>query len=251
MPLAIVHGKNDPNVSFDGGTYAYGLFRDAGWPAVRLFDHATAGHMFGLLPVGPAIRWLEAMSSDKPAVLLDFADKRLKEHGYRDAIAALRHAQGWSLDAPAKARLAKLEKTVKDTAAPKAKTYLATIRANKDSSWVDGFLAFRDDFEFADAATDAMAAFNELRAQQEKPAAELMGEARGLFQRGATRRRIRQGEGSRRQVLCIALVSPGQEMAGGAEVIRVCNDSASERAISEVTRSVEDCIPTQSMGTSE
>lgn len=184
VPLAIVHGKNDPNVSFDGGTYALELFRDAGWPAVRLFDHATAGHMFGLLPVGPAIRWLEVMSSDKPAVLLDFAEKRIREKGYRDAIAALRRAQGRSLDAPAQARLAKLEKTINDAAAPKAKTYLAAIRAGKGGSWVDGFLGFRDDFEFADAATDAMAAFNELRTQQEKPAAELMGAARGNFQRG-------------------------------------------------------------------
>jgi predicted esterase len=184
VPLAIVHGKNDPNVPFDGGSYAYGLFLDAGWPAIRLFDHATAGHMFGLLPVGAAIRWLEAMSSDKPAVLLDLAEKRIKEKGYRDAIAALHRAQGWSLDASAKALLAKLQKTINDASAPKAKTYLAAIRANRDKSWVDSFLAFRDDFEFADAATDAMAAFNELRAQHEKPAAELMGEARGNFQRG-------------------------------------------------------------------
>ena len=42
VPLAIVHGKNDPMVSFEGGSYAYGLFLDAGWPAVRLFDDDNA-----------------------------------------------------------------------------------------------------------------------------------------------------------------------------------------------------------------
>jgi predicted esterase len=184
VPLAIVHGKNDPMVSFDGGSYAYRDFLDAGWPAIRLFDHATAGHMFALLPVGPAIRWLEVMNSDNPTVLLEFADKRLKERGYRDAIAAGRRARGLSLDAKAKARLDKLAKTINDAAAPKARTYLKDIRAAQGNSWVDGFLAYRDEFEFADAAAGAMTAFNELRAKQEEPAAKLMGEARGMFQQG-------------------------------------------------------------------
>ena len=95
VPLAIVHGKNDPMVPFDGGSYAYGLFLDAGWPAVRLFDDATAGHMFARLPVGPAIRWLEVMTSDNPNALLGFADRRLKDHGYRDAIAATSARRGF------------------------------------------------------------------------------------------------------------------------------------------------------------
>ena len=43
VPLAVVHGKNDPMVSFDGGSYAHGLFVDAGWPAVRLFADDIAG----------------------------------------------------------------------------------------------------------------------------------------------------------------------------------------------------------------
>ncbi len=183
VPLAIVHGKNDPMVAFDGGSYAYGLFLDAGWPAVRLFDDATAGHMFARLPVGPAIRWLEVMNSEKPSALLDFAENRLKERGYRDAIAAVRRARGLTLDEKAKARLDKLVKAIDNAVAPKAKTYLAAIRAGKDNSWVDGFLAFRDEFEFADAAARAMAAFNELRARHDEPAAKLMGEARGMFQR--------------------------------------------------------------------
>ena len=50
------------------------------------------------LPVGPAIRWLEAQTSRDPATLLDFAATRLKQQGYRDAIAALHRARSLSLD---------------------------------------------------------------------------------------------------------------------------------------------------------
>ncbi len=79
VPLAIVHGKNDPVVPYEGGTYAHGLFLDAGWPAIRLFGDDTAAHMFARLPVGPAIRWLEVMTSENPIALLEFAEHRLKE----------------------------------------------------------------------------------------------------------------------------------------------------------------------------
>jgi predicted esterase len=184
VPLAIVHGKNDPMVSFEGGSYAFGLFLDAGWPAVRLFADDTAAHMFGRLPVGPAIRWLEVMASQNPATLLDLAERRIKEHGYRDAIAALRRARSLSQGAQDTARLERLLKTIDTEAAAKAKVYLDAIKADKDSSWIDGFLAFRDDFGFADSASGAMAAFGDLRSKQDAPAAKLLGEARGLFRQG-------------------------------------------------------------------
>ena len=85
-------------VSFESGAYASGLFLDAGWPAVRLFASDDAGHMFGRLPVGRAIRWLEALASDDPKVLLDFAEARLAESAHRDATAALRKVKGLKLD---------------------------------------------------------------------------------------------------------------------------------------------------------
>jgi predicted esterase len=184
VPLAIVHGKTDPLVSFDSGTYASGLFLDAGWPAVRLFASDNAGHMFGLLPVGGAIRWLEALASDDPKVLLDFAAARLKESAPRDAIAALRKVKGLKLDSQAKARLDKLAKDVDSQAAQKGRTFPAAIKANKDNKWVDRFLAFRDEFEYASAASGAMAAFSDLRAEHEPAAKKAMGEARQAFQQG-------------------------------------------------------------------
>jgi predicted esterase len=186
VPLAVVHGKNDPMVSFTGGAYSYNLFLDAGWPAIRLFADENAAHMFARLPVGPAIRWLEVLASDRPAVLLDFAEKRLKdkERGVRDAIAALRRARSLPLDAVARARAEKLAAAIDAEAAPKAKRFLDAIKKEGDFSWLDEFLAYRTDFEYADAAAPAMAAFQELRARHEPPAAKLQGEARGLFQQG-------------------------------------------------------------------
>jgi predicted esterase len=184
VPLAIVHGRNDPVVPFDGGAYAAALFGDAGWPAFRFFEDDGAAHMFGRLPVGPAIRWLEAMTSEDPKVLLDFAERRLKESGPRDAIAASRRARALDLDPDAEGRLARLTEAIDALAAPRAQAHLAAIRADEDGSWVDGFLAFRDEFEFADAASDAMSAFGALRAKHDPPAIKAMGEARGLFQQG-------------------------------------------------------------------
>jgi predicted esterase len=184
VPLAVVHGKNDPLVSFEGGSYAYSLFLDAGWPAIRLFADDNAAHMFARLPVGAAIRWLEVMSSESPAVLLDFAEKQLKEHGYRDAIAAVRRARDMPLDAQAKARAERLVAAIDAEAAPRAKTFLEAIKSGGNSSWVDGFLAFRAEFEYAPAASAVMTAFNDLRARHELPASKLFGEARGLFQQG-------------------------------------------------------------------
>lgn len=184
VPLAIVHGKTDPLVFFESGAYAAGLFLDAGWPAMRFFTDDHAAHMFGRLPVGAAIRWLEIMASDDPTALLDFADRRLKESGHRDAVAAARRAGGLKLNAQAKARFDRIAKEIDAKATPKAKIFIEAIKANKSNAWVDDFLAFREDFEFADAAKAAMVAFNALRASHTTPAAKLVGEARGHFQRG-------------------------------------------------------------------
>jgi predicted esterase len=184
VPLAIVHGKTDPMVAFEMGSYAHDLFLDAGWPAVRLFADDTGGHMFGRLPVEPAIRWLEVLAGDDPKSLLDLAENRLGEHGYRDTIAALRRARELKLDTGSRARLDGLLAAIHEQAAPKAKGFLQQIRAGKDSEWIDDFLAYRQQFEFADDAADTMAAFQALRDAHESPAAKLFGEARGLIQQG-------------------------------------------------------------------
>jgi predicted esterase len=184
VPLAIVHGKNDPLVGFAGGQYAATAFSDAGWPAVRLFADDQAAHMFGRLPVGAAIRWMEALASDDPKVLLDFAKKRLGEGGFRDAIAAMHRARDMKLDAGQKRSANEISRAVSAKAAPDAAKYLKLIRENRDGSWIDGFLAYRADFEFADDAKEVMTAFNELHTRHEEPAKTAFGEARQLFNQG-------------------------------------------------------------------
>ena len=219
VPLAIVHGKNGPADTSDGGSYAYGLFLDAGWPAVRLFSDDTAGHMFARQPVGAAIRWLEVMTSEDPKALLDFAEQRLKEHGYRDAIAAARRARGLTLEAQDKVRLERVLAAIDAQAAPKARTYLAAIKAAKDHSWVDGFLDFRKEFEFADAAHEAMAAFNDLRARHDPARGQAHRRGPRALPARPPRRRAGQGQGDRREVLRVVPLRPGQEVAGRAEAV--------------------------------
>ncbi len=209
VPLAIVHGKTDPMVGFDGGSYAADLFLDAGWPAVRFFADDNGGHMFARLPVGPAIRWLETMSSNDPKPMLDFAESRLKESAHRDAIAAVSRARSLALDTSDKQRLNRLKESIDALAVPKAKTYLEVIKAEKDNSWVDEFLAFRDEFEYADASAEVMKAFDALRAKHGPPAQKAMGEARGLFQQG----RRNDGYAKAKEVVDKYYASPSYRLA--------------------------------------
>jgi len=71
-----------------------------------------------------------------------------------------------------------------DEAAEGAARFLPNIQDAKGNDWIDDFLAFRDDFEFAPAARAVMNAFNALRAQHEAPARKAMDEARAAFRQG-------------------------------------------------------------------
>ena len=128
VPLAIIHGKNDPVVGFVMGQYAADLFGEAGWPAFRFFADDTGAHMFARLPVGPAIRWLEALSSQDPKVLIEFAAARKSKDGYRDAIAALNRAGTLKLNAAQKKRVAEISKPIDAKAAAGATKYLPLVK---------------------------------------------------------------------------------------------------------------------------
>jgi predicted esterase len=188
VPLAIIHGKDDPIVDFSSGEYAAIVFGQAGWPAFRFFaDASQAGHRFALLPIGEAIRWLEAQTTDDPARLLDFAELRMKDQdGFRDAVAAVNRARALKLDSTgdvAKTRLERLSREVDAKAAAGAKQFLPKIRDDQreGKSWIDAFLAYRDDFEFAPAAYEVMQAFDALRAKHDGPAQKALNEANAAF----------------------------------------------------------------------
>jgi hypothetical protein len=184
VPLAIVHGKNDPVMGFGMGQYAATSFGESSWPSLRFFTDDTAAHMFARLPVNQAIRWLEAQSSKNPKVLIDFADSSIKQNAYRDAIAAIARARTLTLDDSQKRRLAELSRTIDSKAESGATKYLPLIKKAKDGSWIDGFLDFRDQFEFAPRARQVMAAFAELRKSHEEPAKKAFNEASQFFRQG-------------------------------------------------------------------
>lgn len=184
VPLAIVHGKSDPVVDFGMSQYAAGAFGESSWPALRFFTSDDAGHRFMLLPVGEAIRWLEAQASDDPSVLVSFAEKEAKAGHYRDAIAALRRAATLRPSGDVKQRVDKLNATINARARPKAEALARKIKTSQDGRWIDDFLAFRDEFEFADAARRVMDAFDALRKKQDSEAQKTFNEAITAFRQG-------------------------------------------------------------------
>ncbi len=181
IPVAVVHGMNDPTVAFSQGESSYESFEDGSFPMLRLFKDRMAGHMFALLPVDDAIRWLEAMTSDRPAELASLAEKSIGEGKFRDAIAAVARAKSLDKDGKLERKLADLSGRIERLVAPRAKAYLKAIQAGKDGAWVDEFLEFRKQFEFTDAAREAVAAYKALRETHEKPAGELFWPARQDF----------------------------------------------------------------------
>ena len=184
VPLAIVHGKTDPLVDFGMGRYAADLFGEAGWPAFRFFADDAGGHMFARLPVGAAIRWLEALASDDPDRLLDFAARRQEEGAPRDAVAALRRARGLKLTSAQRSRAERIGRDLDARAKAGAAKFLGKIRDDPSGRWIDDFLAYRDAFEFADGAREVMAAFDRLRREHEAPAKAAFDAARQAFQQG-------------------------------------------------------------------
>ncbi len=181
VPLAIIHGKTDPVVDPGMGSHAAGAFRDAGWPAIRFFNPDQGGHMFGLLPVNEAIRWLDDLASNDPDRLLRFAEARLGAKSYRDVTAALARYELCKPDGgKPDPRVAKLARAVDAEAKPKAAALLGRIRKN-DTGWIDPFLDFRDDFQYAPASKPLLAAFDDLRKEQEAPAREAINAGNAAF----------------------------------------------------------------------
>lgn len=173
IPIAIVHGETDPAVRFSLARNAYESFSDDGFPMVRLFKHKTAGHRFAFLPVDQAIDWLARMTSDDSRELFDFAEQRLADEQFRDAIAALRRADQLDTDGAQRDKLKALKARINETLKPKATRLEKLIAENKNNVWVDELLEFRSKFEFADGAAAAMSAYYELRKNHQKAADDL------------------------------------------------------------------------------
>ncbi len=170
--FAIVHGRADDVVDVSLADDARFSYLDAGFPTVRLFDPKDGDHRFALLPVKEAIEWCDAMTQADPKKLATAADRAAREGRWRDA---------WSAGTRAKAApvLAKAE----SAAASKAKPLSAKMAKAKDDSWVKDYWAFRDEFEFTEAAKPLVAEYARLRAQHDRPAEDLFFRARADFQK--------------------------------------------------------------------
>jgi predicted esterase len=179
LPLAVVHGANDDVVSFSDGQYIHERFRESAFPALRLFA-PPLGHGYDFLPIGDVIAWLDGLSTQDPDALLAFAKARADAGEWRDVSAALLRAD----QLKARRKLAALEKALDEAAAKEADAWLAKIDADEDASWIDGFLAWKAQFEFAPAALKAMTSFEALRAEHDPEAQRLIGEARQAMNNG-------------------------------------------------------------------
>jgi hypothetical protein len=105
--------------------------------------------------------------------------------GYRDAVAALARARALMPGDAVKVRLDRLARQIDAKASVGAKEFLPKIRNGQQAeTWIDAFLAYRDDFEFAPAAREVMQAFAAVRGEHDGPAKKALGEARTAFQQG-------------------------------------------------------------------
>jgi pimeloyl-ACP methyl ester carboxylesterase len=178
--IAIVYGERDVEWA-PSGKATFESFDDDGFPRLHLFALPQGDHRFALLPVQDAIRWLQESTSDDPAALLTFAERRLKQREYRDALAAAdRAAELDTAKAQAK-RIEAVRKAIEEPAAKAAATLQPLIEKAKDDSWVAQFVKFRRDFEFTQAAKPVMQSYADLRKEHEKPARDLFNAARKDF----------------------------------------------------------------------
>jgi predicted esterase len=182
--LAVVHAENDPLVDFEMGKAAYESFLDDAFPAVRFIAPKDGAHMFARLPVEDAVRWIEAMVSDDPAALLRFAEKRLGEGAFRDALAAAERAEGLDKGKKHAGKIKAIRQFADKAGRPRAKALEKAVAGAKDDAWVAEFMSFRAEFEFAPCAKPALDLYAKLRALHQKPADELWTAARRDFQGG-------------------------------------------------------------------
>ena len=179
VAVAVVHGKRDDVVDYDGGAYCHMRMLDGGFPSVRLFAPEQVGHQFAWLPVADAVTWLARSTADDAGQLVAFAEQQAKDKTWRDVAAALWRLAAMRTEGALAARVTALEQQIDAKAAPVGGKLAAAIAKNQDGTWVDEFLAFRAEFAPAKAAAAAMSGYAELRRQQQKAGDELFYEARG------------------------------------------------------------------------
>ncbi len=179
--LAIVHARDDAVVPFSSGYFAHASFADDGFPALHLFAPTEGAHMFAMLPVEQAVRWLDEMTADHLPALAATLAQRGEAKAWRDVYALSERIK--RLDAKrAHARLVEAARKAAEVAATApAKAVLKAMAAAKDDGWTASFEAFRDDFAFTQAAKPVLAAYDAMREAQTDGAEKLWRDARDAW----------------------------------------------------------------------
>lgn len=178
-PIAIVHGRQDGVVDFDTGLYIRDRYEGEAFPLVTLLD-PELGHPYDFLPIGDAVDWLDAMSTEDPESLAAFADDAAKAKRWRDVGCALVRAKALRCEGKLDAAVAKLDQA----AGRKADTYRRKLEAGEGGDWVDAFFDWKRQFAYAPAAAKTMEAYARLEAEHGPRAEALVDEAGSAFRRG-------------------------------------------------------------------
>lgn len=183
-PLVILHGERDPLVDVSMAKAAHESFLGDAFPMLRLMVVKEAGHAFIAMPFEEGIRWMESMTSDDPRALLASAERAFGRKEYRDALSYLQRAQDLAPEGKQAAAAKALRQKIEQLAAAPAKALEASIRRADGNGWVADFDAFRQQFEFTDAAAGVMAEYAKLRKAHEPPAGKRWADARKAFKDG-------------------------------------------------------------------
>jgi pimeloyl-ACP methyl ester carboxylesterase len=138
-PFAIVHGEMDDVVDPSLSEWAYELFLDASYPAVRFLHPKDHNHWWPG-PIGDAIAWTLEVSAQDPAALLASAQRFLDADRGADAFACVARARSLKADPAAAAEIAD---RIKAKGEEVAKAWVEKMKA-KDGAWAEELYDVRE-----------------------------------------------------------------------------------------------------------
>ncbi len=179
--LAIVHAKDDPVVTFSSGDNAWWSFLNDKFPALKLFAPERGAHMFGLLPVEDAVRWLVASTEDDPKKAAAALAKSVEAKEWRDVSARSARLKAVDTKGAHRGAIESATKSLEAAATAAAKALRPSFTDGKDGVWLEAFVSFRNDFEFAAAAKPMLDVYAARREAQSKVAEAMWRDARAAW----------------------------------------------------------------------
>jgi len=174
IAIAVIHGREDPVVSFSQGEHAYDCFRAMGWTKLRFFAPQKLGHQFMLSPVEEALEWLDAMNGRSERKTTTLAAKWAREGEW-----------GWVWHASAAARSgAPAMQKAAEAAAAKAIPAITAAMKGQPADWVPQWLEFRRIHGETAAARPLVAEYSAQREAQRVAATGLFNESQTYFRAG-------------------------------------------------------------------